>query len=226
MSSDILIDSPIERWSIDKLIPYDKNAKVHSPEKVSALARSISTFRWHKAKAIEVTPDGLIINGHCRRLAAIHLGMKEVPVAVRHDIKTEAEIKAYRLSDNKVAEGTYDNDLMKDELGELHGEFFDMTDFGWTDKDIDFTQDLGEIDLDVMTDDIALDVQLHADSTTQKIEDEDGKEFPISKVLGFSKVTARQQRVIKALMAHARQVTGRDGAEALCEISTDYLGIK
>lgn len=225
MTDEILIDAPIETWPVDKLIPYEKNAKIHSPEKVSALARTISTFRWHKAKAIEVTPDGVIINGHCRRLAAIKLGMEKVPVAVRHDIKTEAEIKAYRLSDNKVAEGQYDNDLMREELGELHGDFFDMTEFGWTDKDIDFTQDLGEIDLDVMTDDIALDVQLHADSTNEQLEEEKGKEFPISKALGFSKVSARQQRTIKALMAHASHVTGLEGAEALCAITTDYLGI-
>ena len=50
-----------------------------------------------------IEPDGTIIVGHTRYRAAQKLGLKKVPVHVATDL-TPAQIKAYRIADNKTAE--------------------------------------------------------------------------------------------------------------------------
>jgi hypothetical protein len=70
----------VERWSIDRLIPYAKNARTHSDAQVAAIAASIKEWGWTTPAL--VGEDGGLIAGHARILAARQLGIAEIPVMV------------------------------------------------------------------------------------------------------------------------------------------------
>jgi ParB-like chromosome segregation protein Spo0J len=81
------------------LIPYDKNARTHSDEQVAQIAASITEFGW--TNPIIVGASNLILAGHGRRLAALHLRIKRVPVLdVTH--LTPEQQRLYVIADNKL----------------------------------------------------------------------------------------------------------------------------
>lgn len=115
-----------------KLIPYDKNARTHDSE-IEFLCNSIKAHGFDASHAIGVDKNMVIIHGHGRRLAAMKLGMKEVPVVVRDDL-SEEQVMAFRLADNKVGDMSgWDFDLLDQELACLRDMDFDMSQFGFED---------------------------------------------------------------------------------------------
>ena len=70
----------VERWAIDRLIPYAKNARTHTDAQVAAIAASIKEWGWTTPAL--VGEDGGLIAGHARILAARQLGIAEIPVMV------------------------------------------------------------------------------------------------------------------------------------------------
>src|SRR5687767_134793 len=70
----------VERWPIERLIPYAKNARTHSPAQVDQIAASIREWGW--TNPVLVGEDGTIIAGHGRVLGARKLRIQEVPVMV------------------------------------------------------------------------------------------------------------------------------------------------
>ncbi|MFJ7915337.1 MULTISPECIES: ParB N-terminal domain-containing protein [unclassified Lysinibacillus] len=115
---------------VEDLIPYINNPR-NNDGAVDAVASSIKNFGFKNP--ITVNGNNEIINWHTRLKAAKKLGMAEVPVVVVRDL-TEAQIKAYRLADNKVGEiATWNEELLDIELGELVSLDLDfaMTDFGF-----------------------------------------------------------------------------------------------
>lgn len=124
------VEAPvIEMWDIDKIFPYDKNFKNHSPEQIDKLIENIRKTGWDVP--IVVNAEGIIGKGHGRRLAAIKMGLKKVPVIVRRDLSDE-DFRLLRISDNTISEigGGYDKYMMKLELDELMG--FDSFDIDMT----------------------------------------------------------------------------------------------
>ena len=106
--------------------PYPNNPR-DNEKAVPAVAASIERFGFRNP--ILVDGDGVIIEGHTRRLAAIRLGMKEVPVVYATDL-TPDEVKALRIADNKVGElAEWDFDALKVELNGLPD--FDLTALGF-----------------------------------------------------------------------------------------------
>ena len=65
----------VERWAIDRLIPYAKNARTHTDAQVAAIAASIKEWGWTSPAL--VGEDGGLIAGHARVLAARQLGIAE-----------------------------------------------------------------------------------------------------------------------------------------------------
>jgi hypothetical protein len=115
-----------------ELIPYSKNARTHDSE-IEFLCNSIKAHGFDASHAIGVDKNMVIIHGHGRRLAAMKLGMKEVPVVVRSDLSDE-QVMAFRLADNKVSDMSgWDFDLLDQELAFLKDMDFDMTQFGFED---------------------------------------------------------------------------------------------
>jgi DNA modification methylase len=113
----------VERRPIETLLPYARNAKKHPAEQVAQIAASIVEFGW--TMPVLVDPDGTLIVGHGRVLAAQQLGIPQIPTMVARNW-TEAQIKAYRLVDNRLAESPWDKDLLAGEMMELADLGFDL----------------------------------------------------------------------------------------------------
>ncbi len=115
----------IEQWPIDKPTPYAKNARKLSPHAVDKVAASLKEFGWQQPLVVDA--EGVLIVGHTRLLAAKKLGYKTVPVLVAHWL-TPAQVKAYRLMDNRSHDETsWDFDLLGPEFEELKALDFDLT---------------------------------------------------------------------------------------------------
>lgn len=98
---------------IGMIVPYDNNPRKNEGA-VDAVAKSIRDYGFKKP--ILVDEHYVIIAGHTRRLAALKLGLKEVPVVVITDLD-ETKKKAFRLADNRTSEfSAWDDDLLKEEM--------------------------------------------------------------------------------------------------------------
>lgn len=125
----------VEKWKIDKLIPYARNSRTHSDEQVAQIAASIKEWGWTTPVLVDDT--GQIIAGHGRIMAARKLGMSEVPVIVAEGW-TDAQKRAYVIADNKLAlNAGWDNEMLALEFGELEGLGFDLELTGFTLDEID-----------------------------------------------------------------------------------------
>ena len=114
---------------IDEIKPYEKNPRKNE-DSVKYVANSINEFGFKVPIVIDA--DNVIVAGHTRWKAAKQLGLEKVP-CIKADDLSPAQIKAFRLADNKVGEfSQWDMDLLGDELKDL-GDDFDMGDFGFFD---------------------------------------------------------------------------------------------
>jgi DNA modification methylase len=114
----------VERWPIDRLVPYARNARTHSDDQVAQVAASIREWGW--TNPILVGEDGGIIAGHARVLAGRKLGLAEVPVMLATGW-SEAQKRAYVLADNQLAlNAGWNPELLRAELGELQGLGFEI----------------------------------------------------------------------------------------------------
>lgn len=106
----------VEMWPIERVTPYEKNAKKHPKKQIEHLAKIIAKHGFDQP--IVVDANGVVIKGHGRRLAAQHLKLATVPVVVRGDL-TPAQVREARIADNKVAElGEWDVDILLDDVKE------------------------------------------------------------------------------------------------------------
>ena len=119
----------IKQRLIAELHAYSDNPRVHSPAQISALSDSLLKFGW--TAPILVDADDNVLAGHGRILAATLLGWIEAPV-IQLDTLTEAQAKAYRLLDNKLAEQSFwDDAFLSKELGELDKLNINMSNLGF-----------------------------------------------------------------------------------------------
>lgn len=122
----------IEPVAVSKLIPYARNAKLHTPEQVAQVAASIAEFGFNNPVLID--KQNGIIAGHCRVLAAQKLELKTVP-CIRLSHLTEVQRRAYILADNRLAEtgGGWDIALLNLEVEELKALNFNVPLTGFDD---------------------------------------------------------------------------------------------
>lgn len=120
---------------VSEVRPYEKNPRKNA-DAVKYVRASIEKFGFKQP--IVIDSNRVIISGHTRLEAAKSLGMDEVPCIVADDL-TEAQAKALRLADNKVAEfSEWEMNLLGGELGELAEiSDIDMGDFGFDVSDLD-----------------------------------------------------------------------------------------
>ena len=129
----------IEYRRVDEITPYKNNPRKND-KAVDAVAESIRQFGFRNPIVLDKNDE--IVCGHTRLKAAIKLGLVEVP-CIRADDLTEAQIKAYRLADNKTAErASWDDDLLATELSAID---LDMSVFGF---DLVSKDDVHEDDFD------------------------------------------------------------------------------
>ena len=127
-----------ENVSIEKLIPYKNNAKIHDEKQIEQIAKSIKEFGF--INPVLIDENYKIIAGHGRILGAKRLGMEEVPCLFVEDL-TDKQKRAYILADNRLTElGKWDKELLKVELEALNDVDFDITLTGFELEDfIDFS---------------------------------------------------------------------------------------
>ncbi len=104
----------IEYKSVNDLIPYINNSRVHSDRQIKMIAASIREFGFNNPVLVDC--ENTIIAGHGRVEAAKMLDIKDVPT-VCIDTLSDAQKKAYVIADNKIAEhSSWDYDVLKNEL--------------------------------------------------------------------------------------------------------------
>ena len=118
----------IEYLSKNELKPYVNNAKIHTPDQIKQIKKSITEFGFNDP--IAVWHDNEIIEGHGRLLAAMEMDdIDNVPI-IRLDDLTDSQRKAYMLAHNKLTMNTgFDFGMLEIELENLPD--FDMSDFGF-----------------------------------------------------------------------------------------------
>lgn len=102
---------------LSTLKPYARNARTHNDKQIDLIARSIREFGF--VNPVLVDKDHNIIAGHGRFEAAGRLGLQTVPT-IRLEHLTEAQVRAYRIADNRMAElSDWDADLLRLEIVDL-----------------------------------------------------------------------------------------------------------
>ena len=134
----------IEYVPSESLKKYANNAKIHTPEQVEQIKKSIKEFSFNDP--IAVWKDNEIIEGHGRIIAALELGIKEVPI-IRLDNLTDEQRKAYMLVHNKLTMDTgFDFDIMIMELEQIS---IDMEKYGFELDDEEFNYEIENTEYDV-----------------------------------------------------------------------------
>ena len=111
------LDLKIINRPISELVPHAQNARVHSDRQIAQIVRSISQFGFTNPVLIDEAEG--IIAGHGRVLAAKKLGFEAVPT-IQLDHMTEAEKRAYIITDNRLAENAgWDKELLAIEFNYL-----------------------------------------------------------------------------------------------------------
>lgn len=120
---------------IDELKPYENNAKIHGPDQIEQLRRSLREFGFVSPVLIDKNKN--LIAGHGRVEAARAEGMTEVPYVLVSDL-TEAQRRAYIIADNRLAEtGEWDAARLKFEMQELQSFGFDAELTGFAMEEIE-----------------------------------------------------------------------------------------
>ena len=151
----------LQQVAIDRLVPYVNNARTHSPAQITKLRSSLREFGF--VNPVLIDRDYNIIAGHGRVVAAREEGMTEVP-CVFIDHMTEAQRKAYILTDNRLAmDAGWDKELLALEIGGLQAESFDIELLGFDAAGLNTL--LSSAD-DVKEDDFDVDTELQRPSMT------------------------------------------------------------
>jgi len=103
-----------------KLKPHPANPWKHPDSQIDLLAKIMAKSDIGIRHEIIVSKSsGFIVEGHCRREAAIRLNIKKYPV-VYQEFESEATERAVMLNDNKISEfAEVDGLIMADNLTEL-----------------------------------------------------------------------------------------------------------
>lgn len=131
---EIKLPEGVPLWDIERLRPYEKNARTHTQQQVEQIAASMVEFGFTNPILVDEA-DG-IIAGHGRLMAANHLGMHRVPV-VHLTHLTPAQKRAYIIADNQLAlNAGWDAEILEAELRSLGNDGFDLSVIGFTDDEL------------------------------------------------------------------------------------------
>lgn len=145
-----------ERVLLNQLKFFEHRVRKHSASQIAKIGSSLDRFGC--MIPILIDEDNNIVCGEARVLAASEIGWKTIPaILVSH--LSSAEIRAYRLADNRLAEDAeWDPVQLKVEFLEIETLGIDLEFTGFEIPEIDITLGLsepsaGEDDLEEYTDD-------------------------------------------------------------------------
>jgi hypothetical protein len=209
----------LQKWPIERVLPYENNVKKHPPAQVAGIANSIKQFGWDQP--IVVDKDGVIIKGHGRRLAAISLGYKEVPVLVRDDLTPE-QVRAARLADNRAAMSDIDTELLRLELADMNSELLKGI---FDDKELEFTlADLGSMNVGAFVPDLDRAVDEQQKQTASKAEALKTARIPLKKAFGFDSIAGCDEIYLSRFFARIEKETGLKGEAAFVTYIKGVVG--
>jgi DNA modification methylase len=114
----------VERWPLERLIPYANNPRSHSAADLDKIADAI--LKWGWTMPVLADEAGGVISGDARIGAAAKLGLTSIPVIVARGW-SEEEKRAYRIADNQLAaRASCDPEQLSHELRELQLTGFDL----------------------------------------------------------------------------------------------------
>jgi len=124
----------VELVSVEDLIPYHNNPKDHPRDQIDKIKSSIKNFGF--TVPLVVDDQNEVIAGHARLTAAREIGIPRVPCVIRSDL-TEAQARAFRIADNKVAESGWNEEALAEELDLLDLDDFnlDLTGFSMDERE-------------------------------------------------------------------------------------------
>lgn len=137
MENNIILPEGIPVWKVEDLVPYKYNPRTHTETQIDQIVASMKEFGF--TNPILVDRDTReIIAGHGRLMAAMRLGLREVPVVALSHLN-EAKRHKLIIADNQLAlNAGWDMDLLSTELSALNemGEDLDVLGFddGFIDK--------------------------------------------------------------------------------------------
>ncbi|MGL5460781.1 MAG: ParB N-terminal domain-containing protein [Cetobacterium sp.] len=124
----------IIEMNIEDLKPYNNNPR-YNTKAIEEVANSIREFGFKNP--IIVDSDNVIICGHTRLEASKLLGLEVVPVVVANDL-SEAQVRAFRIADNKVSEHSeWDYTKIFEEIELLKSEDYDIELTGFKESELE-----------------------------------------------------------------------------------------
>lgn len=135
----------IEYLDKQDLKPYLNNAKIHTPEQIEQIKKSIQQFGFNDPVAI--WKDNQIIEGHGRLLAVMQMQeIQQIPVIRLNDL-TDQQRKAYAIIHNSLILQTgFDIALLEQELQDIKD--IDMTQYDFSIQPQTTPQDLQDFFID------------------------------------------------------------------------------
>jgi len=119
-------DLKIVMIPIDKLTPYEKNARKHAERDVEQIKASILADGFNDPVGVWGKKN-IIVEGHGRVIACKELGYKEVP-CIRLDYLTDEQRREYAIRHNRAAEfSLWDFQMLAEEIADLEAEGVDMS---------------------------------------------------------------------------------------------------
>ena len=107
------------------LTPYEKNTRKHSPDDIEQIKESIRQDGFSDPIGIWGEKN-IIVEGHGRQIAALEMGLDEVP-CIRLDHMTDEQRRDYAIRHNRTAElSAWDFGKLEEELAELEIEGHDF----------------------------------------------------------------------------------------------------
>lgn len=117
------------------LTPDPENPREITPEQRKKLKAGIARFGF-VGPLLARTEDRVVIGGHQRTAIAMELGMATVPVVFRAGL-TANEARALNiLLNNPKAQGSWDNQLLVDNLSAMQADGFDIDITGFDESDL------------------------------------------------------------------------------------------
>lgn len=142
---------------IDKIKPYENNARLHSSIQIDQIMQSIKEFGFTNPLIIDTEYN--LIAGHGRLEALKQLNkidFKDNPIlnvpCIQVKDLSDTQKRALCLADNQIAlNSTWDNEKLQDELEKLINENFNFDCIGFDDSVFDDFIDDEELNVDNMT---------------------------------------------------------------------------
>lgn len=107
-----------EKRKVNDLVPYEKNPRKMSPEKMKKLQDSLHKFGLVEIPAINL--DGTLIAGHqrCKAMQFLGRGEELIDVRVPNRQLTETELKEYNIASNAI-DGDWVEEILRESFSDV-----------------------------------------------------------------------------------------------------------